>query len=210
MGSPRSSRRLVLLPDLARYGRDLRIFLKLRQGVKSRRFRVKHKSIGGARWPIFSTILFHQLDFHFDASRQSMRHGLAPGLMTSGRGERHLDCRATVVLPLAPKGRVLGFAPQDQGSVRGPHGGPRDGPMARLLQCPQGTLGTEGSILFDLLSWHNGRLRRAPPIVSANLRRKPPLIACPPHFDCAPLQLWRISAGTLSGVGGDRRSAMAI
>ena len=32
-------------------------------------------------------------------------------------------------------------------------------------------------------------VRRTPPTVSANLRRKVPLIARPPHFDCAPLQL---------------------
>ncbi len=31
--------------------------------------------------------------------------------------------------------------------------------------------------------------RRMPPIVSANLRRKLPLIARLPHFDCAPLQV---------------------
>ena len=32
-------------------------------------------------------------------------------------------------------------------------------------------------------------VRRTPPIVSANLRQKPPLIARRPHFDCAPLHL---------------------
>ena len=32
-------------------------------------------------------------------------------------------------------------------------------------------------------------VRRTHPIVSANLRQKPPLIARPPHFDCAPLHV---------------------